>query len=58
MTGYKNKAKKLVLNTETLRNLQDADLRQVVGGAGENIPQRPSAEAGSGCVAVAFGGRN
>lgn len=31
----KNK-KRLVLNTETLRNLQDSQLRQVVGGA---VPQ-------------------
>lgn len=28
----KRQMKKLVLNTETLRHLQDSDLRQVVGG--------------------------
>ena len=53
----KNK-KRLVLNTETLRNLQDSQLRQVIGGA---VPQGLVAErltAGGGplapCAAEAF----
>ena len=51
MNGYKTK--KLVLNTETLRNLEDAELRQVVGGAGSPVvEQTPSADGGanSGCT--------
>lgn len=50
------KTKKLTLNTETLRNLQDADLKQVVGGAGSDVYVSPSTEgnAGSGCTAREF----
>lgn len=31
----KGKTKKLLLNKETLRNLQDSRLRQVIGGQGQ-----------------------
>jgi hypothetical protein len=55
MNGYKTK--KLVLNTETLRNLEDAELRQVVGGAGSDVVQAtPSTDGGanSGCTVQAL----
>jgi hypothetical protein len=52
------KTKKLTLNSETLRNLQDADLKQVVGGAGSDVIYggTPSADgdASSGCTVQAF----
>ena len=52
----KNK-KKLVLNTETLRNLQDSQLKRVVGGAIPlEVAQGPTVGGGplGGCVAEAF----
>lgn len=62
-------AKKLLLNKETLRNLQDAELRQVVGGrqqgplAGEKSPfQLTAAPCGPitstqpGCSDIGRGG--
>ena len=52
-----NKTKKLTINTETLRNLQDAELRQVVGGSGGNtVEPAPSSDgnASSGCTAQAI----
>lgn len=48
--------KKLVLNTETLRHLQDSDLRQVVGGRrvvpleGHKQPSTTIVPTGSPCV--------
>jgi hypothetical protein len=49
--------KKLVLNTETLRNLQDSQLKQVVGGVGPVAgEQQPTAGGGelAPCAIEAF----
>lgn len=43
---FKRNARRLMLNKETLRHLQDFELRQVVGGAAF----QPHLVTGSGCM--------